>query len=86
MAAGLGAPAVGRGQGALDRLQEALSSHRAAGNRHRQGVTLRALGSVQAGHGLAAAARHSWAEAAAIFDDLGDTGLAADVRADMAGR
>jgi tetratricopeptide (TPR) repeat protein len=76
--------ALGRGQDALRCLRQALSSHQVSGNRHRQGVTLRALGSVQAGRGLAAQARHSWAEAAAIFDELGDTILAAGARADMA--
>ena len=76
--------ALGRGQDALACLQQALSSHQASGNRHRQGVTLRALGSVQADHGLTAAARHSWTEAAVIFGELGDTTQAAQVRADMA--
>jgi DNA-binding SARP family transcriptional activator len=76
--------ALGRGQDALACLQQALSSHQVSGNRHRQAVTLRALGSVQASHGLAAAARHSWTEAAVIFGELGDTTQAAQVRADMA--
>ena len=77
--------ALDRGQDALDCLQRALSSHRDSGNRHRQGVTLRALGAVQAGRGLGAEARHSRAEAAAIFDELGDMTQAAQVRGDMAG-
>jgi tetratricopeptide (TPR) repeat protein len=77
--------ALDRGQDALDCLQRALSSHRDSGNRHRQGVTLRALGAVQAERGLAAEARHSRAEAAAIFDELGDMTQAAQVRANMAG-
>jgi len=76
---------LGRGHEALDCLQQALSSHRAAGNRHRQALTLRALGAVQAENGLAAEARHSWTEAAEIFDGLGDGTLAAQVREDLAG-
>jgi hypothetical protein len=40
---------------------------------------------VQAGRGLGAEARHSRAEAAAIFDELGDMTQAAQVRGDMAG-
>jgi len=48
-------------------------------------VTLRALGAVQAGNGLAAEGRHSWTEAAAIFDELGDKIHADQVRADLAG-
>ena len=76
---------LGRDQEALDCLQQALSSHRTAGNRHRQALTLRALGAVQAENGLAAEARHSWTEAAQIFGELGDSTLAAQVREDLAG-
>jgi tetratricopeptide (TPR) repeat protein len=76
---------LGRGREALDCLRQALSSHRASGNRHRQALTLRALGAVQAENGLAAEARHSWTEAAQIFGELGDTTLAAQVREDLAG-
>jgi tetratricopeptide (TPR) repeat protein len=74
-----------RDQEALDALQRALDSHQASGSRHRQAVTLRALGAVQAGNGLAAEGRHSWTEAAAIFDELGDKIHADQVRADLAG-
>ncbi|MFZ0187971.1 MAG: tetratricopeptide repeat protein, partial [Streptosporangiaceae bacterium] len=75
---------LGRGQQALDCLQEALSSHRAAGNRHRQAVTLRALGAAQTENGQTVQARHSWAEALAIFVELGDETQAAQVREDLA--
>jgi tetratricopeptide (TPR) repeat protein len=76
---------LNRDQEALDALQQALDNHRASGSRHRQAVTLRALGAVQAGNGLAAEARHSWTEAAAIFDELGDKIHADQVREDLAG-
>jgi len=76
---------LGRGQQALDCLQQALSSHRASGSRHRQAVTLRALGAAQAENGQVAEARRSWTEAAAIFDELGDETQAAQVRTDLAG-
>jgi DNA-binding SARP family transcriptional activator len=69
---------------ALDCLRQALTSHRAAGNRHRQAITLRFLGRVQADNGLAAEAHDSWAQAAAIFDELGDSTQAAEVRAEQA--
>jgi DNA-binding SARP family transcriptional activator len=75
---------LGRGQQALDCLQEALSSHRAAGNRHRQAVTLRALGAAQTENGQTVQARHSWTEALAIFIELGDETQAAQVREDLA--
>jgi len=74
---------LGRGQQALDCLQQALGSHRASGSRHRQAVTLRALGAVQAENGQAAEARHSWTEALAIFGELGDKAQAAQVRQDL---
>ena len=72
-----------RGAEALDCLRQALTSHRIAGNRRRQAVTLRFLGRTQARHGLPAEARESWAQSAAIFDDLGDSEQAAQVRAEM---
>ena len=75
--------AVGRDAEALECLGQALASHQSAGNRHRQAVTLRFLGRTQAGHGLTAEAHASWAQSAAIFDDLGDRTQAAEVRAEM---
>ena len=66
---------------ALDCLQQALASHRATGNRPRQAATLKSLGSVQKHVGLTAEARESWALAAAIFDDLGDSAQAKQIRA-----
>src|SRR3984957_13255274 len=76
---------LGRGQQALDCLRQALSSHQASGNRHRQAVTLRALGAVHAENGQIAEARHSWTEAETIFTELGDVTRAAQVREDLAG-
>jgi DNA-binding SARP family transcriptional activator len=73
---------LGRDAEALDYLHQALASHQAAGNRLRQAVTLRFLGRIQARTGLAAEARESWTRAAAIFDDLGDSVQAAEVRAE----
>jgi DNA-binding SARP family transcriptional activator len=74
---------LGRDAEALDYLRQALASHQAAGNRLRQAVTLRFLGRTQARNGLAAEARESWTQAAAIFDDLGDSVQAAEVRAEQ---
>jgi DNA-binding SARP family transcriptional activator len=73
---------LGRDAEALDCLRQALASHQAAGNRYRQAVTLRSLGRAQARAGLAAEARESWARSAAIFDDLGDSAQAAEIRAE----
>jgi DNA-binding SARP family transcriptional activator len=74
---------LGRDAEALDYLHPALASHQAAGNRLRQAVTLRFLGRIQARTGLAAEARESWTRAAAIFDDLGNSVQAAEVRAEQ---
>ena len=74
---------LGRDADALDCLQQALASHQAAGNRNRQAVTLRALGLAQSRSGRSAQAWESWNEAAAIFDDLGDSVQAAEVRAEQ---
>jgi DNA-binding SARP family transcriptional activator len=69
---------------ALDCLQQALARHRATGNRPRQAATLKSLGSVQRHIGLTAEARESWSLAAVIFDDLGDSAQAEQVRAEQA--
>jgi tetratricopeptide (TPR) repeat protein len=74
---------LGRGADAVERLQQALASHRAAGNRNRQAVTLRSLAQAQAHTGRPAQACESWATAAAIFDELGDSVQAAEVRAEQ---
>ncbi len=75
--------AAGRDAEALDCFQQALTSHQIAGNRRRQAVTLRFLGRAQARCGHPAEARESWAQSAVIFDDLGDSTQAAQVRAEM---
>jgi len=75
---------LGQDSEALECLQRSLNSHQAAGNRNRQAVTLRLLASVQARNGLPEQARESWAQAAGIFDDLGDGVQAAEVRAEQA--
>jgi tetratricopeptide (TPR) repeat protein len=76
--------ALDRDADAIDAFRQALASHQAAGSRHRQAVTLHSLARVQARNGLAAAAGRSWAEAAKIFDEIGDTNQAAEVRAERA--
>jgi len=74
---------LGRDADAMACLRQALTSHQATGNRHRQAATLRSLGNAQNRAGLAAEARESWAQAAVIFDDLGDSAQAADIRAEQ---
>jgi DNA-binding SARP family transcriptional activator len=73
---------VGRDAEALDSLRQALTSHRTAGNRRRQAATLRSVGTAECRVGLTAQARQSWAQAAAIFEELGDSAEAAEVRAE----
>jgi DNA-binding SARP family transcriptional activator/Tfp pilus assembly protein PilF len=68
---------------AMDCLRQALNSHRATGNRRRQAATLRSLGTAQCRAGQRAEARESWAQAVAIFEDLGDSAEAAEVRAEQ---
>jgi DNA-binding SARP family transcriptional activator/Tfp pilus assembly protein PilF len=68
---------------ALDCFRQALTSHQASGNRQRQAVTLRFLGRALARNGLAAEARESWTRATAIFEELGDSANAAEVRAEQ---
>ncbi len=75
---------LGRGADALECLQQALDSHRASGNRQRQAATLKSLGTAQNRLGLAAQARKSLAQAAAIFTELGDNAQADAVRAEQA--
>jgi DNA-binding SARP family transcriptional activator/Tfp pilus assembly protein PilF len=74
---------LGRDAEAIDSLRQALTSHRATGNRHQQAATLRSLGTAQNRAGLVTEARESWAQAAAIYDDLGDQVQAAEVRAEQ---
>jgi hypothetical protein len=59
-----------------------VACHQAVGNRLQQAFTLKSLAAVQASRGLTAQARESRAQAAAIFDELGDGSQAAEVRAE----
>jgi tetratricopeptide (TPR) repeat protein len=74
---------LGRDAEALDCLQQALASHQATGNRRMQAATLRSIGTAQSRAGLTAEARVSWTQAAAIFEKLGDSAEAAEVRAEQ---
>ena len=69
---------------ALECLQQALASHQAAGNKPRQAATLRSMGTAQRRVGLTAEARDSWTQAAAIFEEVGDSAEAAEIRAEQA--
>ena len=68
---------------ALACLLEALTSHQASGNRRRQAATLTSLGTAQSRVGLAAEACESWAQATAIFTELGDSAEVDMVRAEQ---
>lgn len=74
---------LGRDADALDHLARGLTSHQISGNRQQQAPALRLLGRAQARSGLAAEACESWTRAAGIFDDLGDSVRAAEVRAEQ---
>jgi DNA-binding SARP family transcriptional activator len=74
---------LGRDADALDHLAQGLTSHQVSDNRQQQAAALRLLGRAQARNGLAAEAHESWARAAGIFDDLGDSARAAEVRAEQ---
>ena len=74
---------LGRDADALESLQEALASHRATGNQRRQAATLRSLAHAQNRIGLTAEARESWTDAAAIYEALGDSAEAAEIRAEQ---
>src|SRR5271165_5605385 len=80
---GRGYLSVGRDAEALDSLRQALTSHQTTGNRRRQAATLRSVGTAQCRVGLTAQALQSWAQAAAIFEELGDSAEAAEVRAEQ---
>jgi DNA-binding SARP family transcriptional activator/tetratricopeptide (TPR) repeat protein len=67
---------------ALDCLSRAVDSHRADGNRHQQAVSLQLLGTAQARTGMTEEARDSLAGAIAIFEELGDTAMSDQVRAE----
>ena len=75
---------LGRDADALESLRAALAIHRATGNRRRQALTLKFLGTAQSRAGLTAEARESWTQAAVIFEELGDNVLVAEVRTEQA--
>ena len=79
---GRGYLSLGRDAEALDSLRQALTRHQTSGNRRRQAATLRSVGTAECRVGLTAQARQSWAQAAAIFEELGDSAEAAEVRAE----
>jgi tetratricopeptide (TPR) repeat protein len=74
---------LGRDPEAIDCLQRALASHRATGNRRMRAATLRSIGTAQSRAGLTAEARVSWTQAAAIFEELGDSAEAEEVRTEQ---
>ena len=74
---------LGQDVDALECLRQALASHQATGNRRRQAATLRSLADAQNRAGLTAAARESWTQAAVIFEALGDSAEAAEIRAEQ---
>jgi DNA-binding SARP family transcriptional activator len=80
---GRGYLSLGRDTEALDSLRQALTRHQTSGNRRRQAATLRSVGTAQCRMGLTAQARQSWAQASAIFEELGDSAEAAEVRAEQ---
>jgi DNA-binding SARP family transcriptional activator len=80
---GRGYLSLGRDTEALDSLRQALTRHQTSGNRRRQAATLRYVGTAQCRIGMTAQARQSWAQAAAIFEELGDSAEAAEVRAEQ---
>ena len=73
---------LGRYNEAGETLARALTICRDSGNLHQQAVTLRFLGHAQARNGQARQAQNSWTCSAAIYDDLGDTDEAAQVRSE----
>ncbi|MGZ6839580.1 MAG: tetratricopeptide repeat protein, partial [Frankiaceae bacterium] len=75
--------ALRRDAEALSCLQDALSCHQTSGNRRRQAATLTSLGTAQSRIGLATEARESWAQAVAIFTNLGDSAEVEKVRAEQ---
>jgi len=75
---------LGRDADALACLRQALASHQATGNRPRQAATLRSIGTAQNQAGRTAEARESWTRAMAIFEELGDSAEAEEVRAEQA--
>jgi tetratricopeptide (TPR) repeat protein len=74
--------ALGRGDEALECLQEAVVTHQAVGNRFQQALSLKTLAMAQRRHGHPAQAKKSRAEAAVIFEELGDHERAAELRAE----
>ena len=73
---------LGQDEQACASFQEALSSYQASGNRHLQASTLRFLGRALARVGRISEARECLVQSAGIYDELGDTVRAAEVRAE----
>jgi DNA-binding SARP family transcriptional activator/Tfp pilus assembly protein PilF len=71
---------LGRGDEALDRLQQAVRSHHVSGNQLQEALNLKTLAGMQAHRGLSAEAAVSRARAADIFEELGDHDQAAELR------
>ena len=74
---------LGRDAEALDSLQQAVTVHRSTGNRRREAFTLRYLADAQDRAGQAVDASAARTLAAVIFDELGDTAQAAEVRGEQ---
>ena len=73
--------ALGRDQEALASLRESTDWHAAAGNRNRQAFALLALGDAAERSQMEPQGHQAWLQAAAIFDELGDSTRAAHARA-----
>ncbi len=71
---------LGRVEDGRDCLRRAVVAHEAVGNRLHQALALKALAIAQRRHGLRTEALASRAEAAAIFEALGDGKRAAELR------
>lgn len=70
---------------ALDYLRQAASTQHAAGYRYGEAIALECLGDVCALEQRAADAAEAWAQALAIFEELGDDARVHQVRERLAG-
>jgi len=76
---------LGHYEEALANFQRSLASHQSTGHLQQQALTLSFLGRVRAQLGEIAEAKESWAQSAIIYDDLGYSVQAAQVRVEAAG-